>query len=338
VECREKGNKLEIIIDLVKMEKLESFYNFNSYLDIILKAHKNKEKILIEFTNESCNLSERYFIKFFYELVVACSDMINKEIAIHLQDIYFFTFRNKVKLCYFFLISTENTFMREYENIFFFKSYMEAYYLNNMNSDSFKELETLIESKSEVIQQFEKKLIFKLKDFHIYLGASFQNSIDHEVHKNLDQVFELLGKYRNKFEVICLKFNFQIDYTYPIRNSFEKGNFLEKIMEAIRIFRGYHIVLKFNGASINEASIKKEIKRIFFEHSSSSKMANTSYINFISKTNVNYKLMKSRDCLSFYSFLYATKGKNLSNLRNKRAILLNMQKHFMSSTIEIIEK
>ena len=82
-------------------------------------------------------------------------------------------------------------------------------------------------------------------------------------------------------------------------------------------------------------TFKNYIKKVFLEVSSF-RISHTSYVNFMI-SNKNYKLMKSKDCICFYSFLYATYGKKLRKIRNKKAIFLTMQKHFMSSTMEIIE-
>ena len=306
-----------------------------------------KKKQKLECTEENpllvnC-LVEKKLNNWSFEISIDLKKLEKIDILEDLLDMYFFTFSKKMRQgCYFFLISTENNFIQKYENVFFFKNQIESFYLNTLTSEIFKYLEECINTCKEVFQILQRKLIFKLKDFHIYINSKSMKDDCKKISVNLEKLFSVLHIYNTKIEMICLKFVFTIDI--------DSGNlFLRslvfKILKMIFIetnkFKGFHLVLHFNKGFFNFNDNYNEIKKfvkITFLDTFSLKISNPSYINCVFDNNSIYKLMKSRDCLSFYSFLYATHSLKLRKLRNKRAILLNTQKHFMSSTLEIIDK
>ena len=186
-------NELIILIKLDELEKLEYLLDFNDVIQTFLALKKDMRKISIKFTNSSENIFLNLFVKFYYSLICNISELMNEEVSLHLQDTKFFLFRkpnDKRQSCYIFLISKSNKLILENEQRFFFLSYMEPFYLNELSKEKIKYIDDCLSlCKNNHFKYFQNDLILKLKDFHIYLDfkdVDFYNDI---ILPNLNNLF-----------------------------------------------------------------------------------------------------------------------------------------------------
>ena len=70
-------------------------------------------------------------------------------------------------------------------------------------------------------------LIFKLKDFHIYINFGKFETDNQQILDNIENIFSVLYKYVSSLEVICLKLRLTID-NYNVQIQFL--TILEKIL------------------------------------------------------------------------------------------------------------
>ena len=81
---------------------------------------------------------------------------------------------------------------------------MECFYLNSLTIETISFMDECIDKCKDIFKIYKTNLIFKLKDFHIYINYGNSETDNQQILDNIENIFSVLYKYVSSIEVIVL--------------------------------------------------------------------------------------------------------------------------------------